>query len=58
MLECGVCREPGLVEGCLGGVGVVSLGEMEELSCNTFDEGAEESVWFIVLRVGVVADGN
>ena len=58
VLECGVCREPGLVEDCLGGVGVVCLGEMEVLSCNTFDERAEECVWLIILRVGVVADGN
>lgn len=58
VFECGICREPDLVEDCLGGVGVVGLGEMEVLSCNTFDERAEECVWFVNLRVGVVADGD
>ncbi len=58
VFECGVCREPDLVEFCLCGVGIVCLGEMEVFPSKTFDERAEKSVWFVILRVGVVVGGN
>ena len=58
VFECGVCREPSLVKCCLCGVGIVWLGEMKVLSSDTFEEGAEKCVWFIIFRVGVVVGGN
>ena len=58
VFECGVRREPRLVNFCLCGVCIVCLSEVEVLSRDTFEEGAEKCVWLVVLRVGVVVDGN
>ena len=58
VFECGVRREPSLVNFCLCGVCIVCLSEVEVLSRDTFEEGAEKCVWLVVLRVGVVVDGN